>query len=465
MVYIIVFLAGAAAAASGLLIAYYGGLLLLRREQESLTKWRDRLASESSALAEQKKELADRMRHAAEAIAAKSVQQAEELENNRRKVEQSCAVQASDIEKGKRQLADAIAAFEEHKVQYDSLVRENSGLKQDLFNLSVQLKKTDRDQAALAQRQDEIGQKANELADRYLEENVSWISAKLSSSNFAGCKQRLLKVIEACRGIGFLVPDEKEQSLVDNLKKEYEQAVRDEFAREEQARIKAQIREEEKLAREREKQLQDAERARKDAEREEATIQAALEKALQTTRDEHSVEVEFYKAKLKEAEEKRREAEEANKRAISQAQLTKSGYVYVLSNIGSFGEGVFKIGMTRRLEPMDRVRELGDASVPFPFDVHMMISCNDAPTLENALHREFHRQRLNKVNFRKEFFRIDFESVHKIVESQHGEVEYVAEPAALQYRESTTMTDEDYEFVEHTVESVMGEEANSAADE
>ena len=79
--------------------------------------------------------------------------------------------------------------------------------------------------------------------------------------------------------------------------------------------------------------------------------------------------------------------------------------MYVLSNIGSFGEGVYKIGMTRRLEPQDRVRELGDASVPFPFDVHMMISCDDAPSLENALHRESHKQRVNKVNFRKEFFR------------------------------------------------------------
>ena len=145
--------------------------------------------------------------------------------------------------------------------------------------------------------------------------------------------------------------------------------------------------------------------------------------------------------------------------------MTKAGHVYVLSNIGSFGEGMYKIGMTRRLEPQDRVRELGDASVPFPFDVHMMISCDDAPTLENALHRELHKQRVNRVNFRKEFFRVDFDSIRRIVESQRGEVEYHAEPEALQYRESVSMLDEDYDFIEHTVESVVGDADASLGDE
>jgi hypothetical protein len=114
--------------------------------------------------------------------------------------------------------------------------------------------------------------------------------------------------------------------------------------------------------------------------------------------------------------------------------------------------------MTRRLEPLDRVRELGDASVPFAFDVHMMISCDDAPKLENALHREFHKQRLNRVNFRKEFFRVDLESIRRFVEANHGQVDFVADPAASEYRESLAMTDEDYAFIEQTAESVADEE-------
>src|SRR4029078_6604091 len=114
----------------------------------------------------------------------------------------------------------------------------------------------------------------------------------------------------------------------------------------------------------------------------------------------------------------------------------------------SFGDGVYKIGMTRRLEPLDRVRELGDASVPFPFDVHMMISCQNAPTLENALHKALSKQQVNKTNPRKEFFRSDIETIVKLVKEHHGEVEYTADAEALQYRQSLSMSDDDAEFVE-----------------
>jgi len=144
--------------------------------------------------------------------------------------------------------------------------------------------------------------------------------------------------------------------------------------------------------------------------------------------------------------------------------MTKSGHVYVLSNIGSFGEGIFKIGMTRRLEPADRVRELGDASVPFPFDVHMMISSDDAPTLENALHRALHRLRLNKIKPRKEFFRTDLDAIRQIVEQDHGEVDYVADAEALEYRQSFEMSEDDSEFIESLYEKLSDEDKNGGDD-
>ncbi|WP_210403032.1 GIY-YIG nuclease family protein [Thalassospira sp. MCCC 1A01428] len=93
------------------------------------------------------------------------------------------------------------------------------------------------------------------------------------------------------------------------------------------------------------------------------------------------------------------------------AEQTRKGHVYIISNIGSFGENVYKIGLTRRLDPMDRVKELGDASVPFPFDVHAIIYYDDAPALEAALHREFSHSRVNAVNLRKEFFRVDLDKI------------------------------------------------------
>jgi len=361
------------------------------------------------------------------------------------------AEQKSEADKRKQELGEAIAAFEGRTVQYSDLIKENNGLKQDLYNLSVQLKKTERDQAGITQRQEEVDERATQLAERYLAENVSWIADKLNPNNFATCKKRLLKVVERCRSIGFDIPAADEDKLIQDLRQNFEKAVRDEFHREEQARIRAQIREEEKLAREIEKQT-------KEAEREQAAIQAALEKALAETKDEHSAEAEHLRAKLKEAQEKA-------ERAKSQAQMTKSGHVYILSNIGSFGEGVYKIGMTRRLQPNDRVRELGDASVPFPFDVHMMVSCDDAPSLENTLHRELHRQRVNKVNLRKEYFRIDFDTLRQAVQQHHGDVDYVAEPEALQFRETLEMSDEDQEFIEETVQAVFDDEEDAGADE
>ncbi|MES1524119.1 GIY-YIG nuclease family protein, partial [Vibrio cholerae] len=89
----------------------------------------------------------------------------------------------------------------------------------------------------------------------------------------------------------------------------------------------------------------------------------------------------------------------------------KAGHVYVISNIGSFGDNVYKIGMTRRLEPMERVKELGDASVPFSFDVHAMIYSENAPALENELHKKFDFQRLNLINTRKEFFAVTLDEI------------------------------------------------------
>lgn len=114
----------------------------------------------------------------------------------------------------------------------------------------------------------------------------------------------------------------------------------------------------------------------------------------------------------------------------------KAGYVYVVSNIGAFGENVFKIGMTRRLEPMDRIDELGDASVPFEFDVHALVFSEDAPALEAKLHERFIKTRINKINRRKEFFRADIKEIEDVIRSKFDAVvEVVHEAPAEQYRE------------------------------
>jgi hypothetical protein len=371
---------------------------------------------------------------------------AQEINQRREQIE----LEFHKVQAESKSLQLAKQEFDSRVVQYAELEQENAILKRDLTNLAINIRKLSLDTESTRGTQAEIDRKVQELGSRYLKENVKWIGNSLNPNNFANCKQRLLDVIERCRAIGFPIPPEQEQALLDDLRMEYEKVVRAAFEREEQARIKAQIREEQQREREIQRELDRVERER-------LVLEAALAKALAEAQDQHSVEIEGLRQRLEQAE--------ANKRAISQAQLTKAGFVYVISNIGSFGDGVFKIGMTRRLVPHERVRELGDASVPFPFDVHMMISCDNAPALENALHKRFLKHQINRTNPRKEFFRTDIESIAAVVKENHGEVSYMADPEALEYRQSLTMTDEDQEFIEHVFEDLGIEDEPESGDD
>ena len=117
------------------------------------------------------------------------------------------------------------------------------------------------------------------------------------------------------------------------------------------------------------------------------------------------------------------------------AANTRAGYVYVISNIGAFGPGIVKIGMTRRLEPMDRINELGDASVPFGFDVHALFFSNDAVGVETELHHRFADARVNQVNLRREFFYTTPVEVREALKEIDGNLlDFVEEPEAEQYR-------------------------------
>lgn len=211
------------------------------------------------------------------------------------------------------------------------------------------------------------------------------------------------------------------------------QAAQDE--RDAQNEIKRQMREERQLAEELERQQQEAEAKEQELE----ARRKAVEEALLAADEEHRQELEETRRQL---EQEIEDVHKQYERAKSMAQMTKQGHVYIISNIGSFGENVFKIGMTRRLEPLDRVSELSGASVPFEFDVHAMISCDDAPALEYALHNKLSSERMNKVNLRKEFFKTDLNKIIQCVEEHHGKVEYVADPAALQYYRSLEIAEE-----------------------
>ncbi|MCW8998310.1 MAG: DUF4041 domain-containing protein, partial [Kangiellaceae bacterium] len=217
---------------------------------------------------------------------------------------------------------------------------------------------------------------------------------------------------------------------------QYQYVLKKKEEQEEQRLIKEQIREEQRAVKE-------YERALAQAEKEERMYREMLDRAKKELSQSSEEDRLVAEQKIADLERQLSEALEKEERAKSMAEQTRKGHVYVISNIGSFGEDVYKIGLTRRLEPMDRVKELGDASVPFAFDVHAMIYVEDAPALESALHREFSSRRVNAVNLRKEFFRTKLSDIRNAVQGIVGDqVEFKTTILAEEYFETLRLQQE-----------------------
>ena len=201
--------------------------------------------------------------------------------------------------------------------------------------------------------------------------------------------------------------------------------------KEKQKAIREQLVEEEKVRRE-------IEQSKRKIEKEEQQFNNEISKLMSyLKKTDNDLEKELYISKIKDLEEKIKDLEKVKEDVLNREQNTRAGYVYIISNIGSFGENIYKIGMTRRLEPMDRIKELSSASVPFEFDVHAMIFSDDAPSLENILHKHFEKNAVNKVNPRKEFFNISLGEIEKIVKTNHNAtVQFIEIAKAEQYRQS-----------------------------
>lgn len=210
---------------------------------------------------------------------------------------------------------------------------------------------------------------------------------------------------------------------------EYQQKKQEE--KEAQKAARAEMREAAKLQKEIEAQ-------RKKIEKEQTHYQTAYEKLLKQL-DSSPDDADLIQKKS-ELEIQLRDIDKAMKDIDYREANQRAGYVYVISNIGAFGENVYKIGMTRRLDPQDRIDELGDASVPFNFDVHAMIFSDDAPALEAALHKAFEDRKLNMVNTRREFFNVTLDEIKEVVKKNFDKtVEFIDVPDAEQYRISQKM--------------------------
>ena len=266
------------------------------------------------------------------------------------------------------------------------------------------------------------------------------LMALVKPSNYANILERIDKVASdieksaASLQCGFV--KEYVELKFKECEIQYQFKLKDEREKEEQAAIKEQMREEQKAIRE-------FERALEKAQREEKMYRDALDEARKELAISGDKDKEKLNARIALLERQLLEAEENEKRAMSMAEQTRRGHVYIISNVGSFGDNVYKIGLTRRLEPIDRVKELGDASVPFSFDVHAMIYSEDAPALETQLHKEFTKFRVNQVNYRKEFFNVTLLDIKdKASEILGGDVDFKMTALAEDYYESLKLRGE-----------------------
>lgn len=270
--------------------------------------------------------------------------------------------------------------------------------------------------------------------------------ADVDWNNILKMEERIHKSFEAINKIyekqGISISRAYHSLKIKELRLTYEYKRKRYEEKEEQRSIREQMREEEKARR-------DIEAALIKAQKEEETYQKALEKARKEVNAAQGEEQAKLQSRIAELEARIAEAESNKERAMSMAQQTRRGHVYVISNIGSFGENVYKIGMTRRLDPMDRVRELGDASVPFPFDVHAIIFCEDAPSLEARLHRAFEQKRVNLINPRKEFFNVSLDEIETVVHESNATIEFTKLAEAKDYRESLAMRANDQSNSDH----------------
>ena len=258
-------------------------------------------------------------------------------------------------------------------------------------------------------------------------EHVRYCNIEASEKRITSSRDAISKLGEM---MGIQIAPYYYQLKMDELHLAFEYQQKKQAEKDAQREARARMREEAKLQKE-------IEAARQRLEKEQTHYENALKKVITQLSTASPDDREALEEKRQQLENQLstidKEFQEVDYRAANQ----RAGYVYVISNIGAFGENVYKIGMTRRLDPMERVDELGDASVPFDFDVHAMIFSDDAPKLEAALHNAFADRKLNFVNQRREFFNASLAEIKDVVRKNFDKsVEFIETAPAEQYRES-----------------------------
>lgn len=320
----------------------------------------------------------------------------------------------------------------EYKTQLDSLREQEKQMIKNKKAIMVPQHSTLNNNAAEGKK---MLNNLSQLLLRSFNESCDACVSNVKFNNVDVCEKRMRtsfdKTNQLASSLQVYISREYLTLKLNELYLSYEYSVKKQQEKEVEREYKQQLREEKRLAAE----LQER---RKDAEKEQKHYRNALKEVRNkllsaTTQEDKEVlneRKQQIESQLVEIDKNLEDIDyrEANKRA---------GYVYVISNLGAFGKDVYKIGMTRRLEPIERIKELSGASVPFAFDIHAMIFSDDAPTLEKKLHQTFENNKVNLVNQRKEFFRVPLKAIETAILQNHDKtVEFIDEQEAEQFRES-----------------------------
>lgn len=388
---------------------------------------------------------------------AKKYGEAHEIDNNLVKMQQNYQVEELSFNSKKAKLAEDL---DELRAKKDTMQREIEQYENDVlckqFDFSDYSSLTSeecKNKLALLKLAEKESLKKQEFVNisssgtkKVINDNVKQllrcfnaecdnIFLGLSVKNIDSMRNKVAKAFETLNKIflvdGVQLTRKALEIKLEELNLVYSYEVKREQEIENQKAIKAQMLEEEKARREIEAKKKKLEKDEKQFSNEIAKMMKYLQK---TTND---AEKDLYLEKIKELESKLKELTEEKDGLLEREANARAGFVYVISNIGSFGEDIFKIGMTRRLEPLDRIKELSSASVPFEFDVHAMIFSEDAPSLETALHRKFEGKSVNRVNLRKEFFKVSLDEIEDEINKNYDKtVEFTRVPVATEYRQT-----------------------------
>ena len=269
---------------------------------------------------------------------------------------------------------------------------------------------------------------------------TSKIIESVTAKTVGECRSRLERCYKKTNNIyahiGIAISQEYLRLKLQELSIVYAYMVKIDEEREFAKEAKAQLLEEEKVRREIELEKQKIAK-------EELHFSNEISKLMKYMQKADDIEKQLYIDKIRKLEERLSRLEKEKDNVLERERNTRAGFVYIISNIGSFGRDVYKIGMTRRLEPMDRIKELSSASVPFKFDVHAIIFSHDAPALESILHKTFKDNLINKVNPRKEFFKINLENIKEVVKNNHNAtVKFIEDCEAFEHYESVRLSSE-----------------------